>query len=478
MFATRVVSAETVVPVKPKIANKTICSSAVLDTPARYPRRYHFDSGYSSQHTSPGSPSHKPSTFDLTKAFTKRRRELYSFDDIPIPEATYNRFADLQREWGKLLYQLLRKNVTPIDLVSIRLVVMGESREDARPCVVVQCDKKIAAKVKRFYKREDVRSHYQPLDPSLGFPDLEVLVYPQAPSLRAAISGDRWVEVEDDCIEFAEPMVHGLRVRTIGDDGSAKVATLGGFVQVSWGQSKKVFGLTAGHVFRDVEECVNEKDAEDSQANDDDDNSDEIDEIDDDHGSVVLHFQDNYPGKDSADESEIKSQTAEDEEAVDIESKHDDAKASGKGSKSPPASWSKLGRLFQLSSNSTNAQLPGNQDWALIELEVNSDWFKQLLRSELHERDTPILETSSKPPEAGCGQKLRILCPHDLESTQVSSSSKGSHDSKAQRLSRLGLEASLEDEFSFLMLPSASDFTKTYGLKLSDAARKSSRLIY
>ena len=184
-------------------------------------------------------------------------------------------------------------------------------------------------------------------------------------------------------------------------------------------------------------------DTQDNQAHNDDNESDENDELDDDDGSVILHFQDNYQAEDSADDSEVRSQTSLGKKAVEIESKHEAAEVSGKVSKEPPPSWSKLGKLIHLSSNSTDTYLNGDQDWALIELGGNWPSLTQSPGSELQEGDVPIFEVSCGSLDTARGQRVKVLCPPDLESTRDSSSSRGSHDiKKTKRLSSLGVEAS------------------------------------
>ena len=121
---------------------------------------------------------------------------------------------------------------------------MGEERESAKPWVFIQCDNKVASKIKRFYKKKEVKLQYQPDDPTL--PKLEVFVHPHPPSLKAMfIEEDVWGY--DNALNI--PDLHGFKIKANANDGRDCVATAGGFLKVQTLDGYRLYGLTVGHIF-------------------------------------------------------------------------------------------------------------------------------------------------------------------------------------------------------------------------------------
>ena len=431
------------------------------------------DSGYGSLDKSPTSLQ-QTSSSGLAKAF-KKKRYLLPFDDISIPEVTYNRFEDLQRQFGKLFYNFLKKSYTNPGHVSAKLIVMGDSRETAKPCVVVQCEDTIAAKVKQFFRKKEVKSHYQPHDQDPSFPDLEVFVQPYPPRLRALYTEqDVWRERSPITGAIYHPKVLGSRIKTLAGDGSERIATLGGFIWVSHSGYETIYGLTVGHIFsapldfveddRGVEMVedglremiINSDDEDDHDGDNNGDDSAILDfglHQDDAFERIILNLENEQDNTNDANERSLS--TPDDHDA-------DSSKPS------PACLWTKVSRTVYTSSLPRGSKLGDNKDWALLEFTrgwpVPGDAPQDF---GLYSMDTPSIRYSPDSFEIALGRPVMILTP------PISQSYQGNLRNQPTPFRRLDSprnyrEGYLMTTFSFLMLSSGSDFTKTYGLKFSD----------
>ena len=436
-----------------------------------------IDSGYASQRE---TPTYKSAIqLDLAKAFSKKQRHLHPFYDIAIPEQTYQRFEDLQKEFAKPFYNFLRKSYCNLGHVSTKLIVMGESRESAKPCVVVQCEDRIAAKVKQFFKKKEVKAQYQPPDRNLGFPALEVFVRPQAPSQKAMLV-DRDITVEAEAsasghLEYSS----GSRIRTFMDDGTERVATLGGFIKLSYGQYGTVYGLTVGHVFFEntaTEIALNNDTDQMPSVNEtckDDDDEEGEDDNDCDSDSVILDFGLSDPSdfeERGIPETDFESEIENDGLTANENKKRTEAERPPKADTTSHQKWAKAGRVFGISPPLGSLKLGGDKDWALIKLENGrpssgtGSWkINPTLVNGLSPNYNPDSFTTA------LGRRVIML-------TNGISSDEGDKDTQASETLSFATmdhllqkrEGRLGTEFSFLMLSLSNDFTKTYNLRFSD----------
>ena len=421
------------------------------------------DSGYASQN---GTPTSDPAiTLDLTKAFGVKKRQLCTFNDISIPETTFHRFEDLQREFAKPLYNFLHTHYSNLGYVSMKLIVLGETHGNAKPCVLVQCEDKIAAKVKQFFKKKQVKSQYQPRDPQSGFPDLEVFVCPRPPQPMAMfLEQDVWGEVDPLSGVLGHSAGHGSRIKASADDGSYRIATLGGFVRVSVNQDEGIYGFTVGHIFQNgldnmaknqnmgmIDNSYHERMIDEYE--DDDDN----DDYEDDDDSVILDFD--FSNEDKTTARQMNEDELPEQGFYSMEE-------SG-------AAWTTVGRTLCISSGGFE---PGDdKDWALLELAQG--WpIRQSSSpgSGLLSMNDPSLKYNPNSLGAARGRPVILLTSpvtrRDKEGLvdQLGSSRTGT-------TLPYGRKGYLRNDSSFLMLSSGNRFTTTYNLQFSDGGGKSSR---
>ncbi|KAH7121744.1 hypothetical protein B0J13DRAFT_648496 [Dactylonectria estremocensis] len=138
--------------------------------------------------------------------------------------------------------------------MSTRLVMLGPSREEAMPDIVVFCHPEQHPSIKRFVKQRIVTEMCQSSNP--GEPSFSVTIIGSAPRLRTGFTQSEVTVVADDqsihTVEWV-PTLCGARINLEGPDGHTRNATFGGIVKVAM-EDGSVFclGMTAGHVFHEL----------------------------------------------------------------------------------------------------------------------------------------------------------------------------------------------------------------------------------
>src|SRR5436190_8750545 len=100
-----------------------------------------------------------------------------------IPQAAKDRFDDLVQLFRQPLIAHLDREMVKFTAISIRLKVLGENEESARPWIVILCDETVLQRVRQFFGQQQVRSEYQSRDPKS--PSFEVLVCGRPPKSKA-----------------------------------------------------------------------------------------------------------------------------------------------------------------------------------------------------------------------------------------------------------------------------------------------------
>ena len=239
----------------------TCCT--IDDTAQRGPKT--ADSGYASNEGSQIKDA--PKLVDWINLL-KRKPQLppsRPFESLDITPPIRQRYDDLQELFNDVLCDQLDSRYCTIGNLAFGLQMLGETGENAKPYVIVQCEKNISKKVKQFFRQSHVKAQYQPGD---GIqPDLEVIVRPWPPLAKAL---DIWCDVYSPeqtqdmakCWTLGDPRtVCGLLIKTNWWD-SARFATLGGMLAVRGIQRRhiqdsdfeafgipKIYGVTVGHLF-------------------------------------------------------------------------------------------------------------------------------------------------------------------------------------------------------------------------------------
>ena len=239
------------------------------------------DSGYASKEDSQVTePPKRRYLFRILKG-KPQIAQFASFDTVVLAPSVCQRFHDLQELFNDSLSNQLNTAYLRAGPITIKLKVLGETRESAKPCVVVQCNKKVSKKIKQFFDQPHVKAQYQPCD---GInPDLEVVVRPWPPILKALEILHRLYSPEEEknlitpwTLNGAET-ARGLLIK-VDIDGVTKFATLGGLLvikrtikrdekesDVETYELPKLYGFTVGHIFqKSSPEAHEESDSTDS----------------------------------------------------------------------------------------------------------------------------------------------------------------------------------------------------------------------
>lgn len=210
------------------------------------------DSGYASVVTTPdnGSPADPKRKFSVEVQipsrwlFPRTITQLKVFD-MPIPESTRNRFLDLKELFDRPLYDYLFKG-KPRSTISVKLKILGATEKDAKPWIVVFCDKAVSKRARQFFNQPAVKAQYQSRDDHACSPLFDLVVCDRPPILRAGRDHiGLYAPVSTDT--FRQITLCGTAIM-VCIDGENRFSTLGGIVEVIMpGHLSKLYGLTAGH---------------------------------------------------------------------------------------------------------------------------------------------------------------------------------------------------------------------------------------
>ncbi|KAK7931730.1 hypothetical protein PG985_002442 [Apiospora marii] len=189
------------------------------------------------QHIKPTSP-------------TKKDIQALEPFEVALDQKILDRF-DLIHDW---LEKPLRKHLslaisrTKQCSIAIRLMVLGLSLAEAKPYIVVLAYREQCKRIHKFFKKETVRSLYQPSDPTL--PYFEFLFHERPPEQKCS---EEDIEVlgplGDDGVCVSPFTYCGTPITARHPSGHDIRATLGGILKVEGKNGNfNLYGLTAGHV--------------------------------------------------------------------------------------------------------------------------------------------------------------------------------------------------------------------------------------
>lgn len=356
------------------------------------------------------------------RSYTRKTVKVKVFDK-DISQAVLNRFKDLNELFGKPLYNYLSKKQPLTSMISIKLKVLGTNESDARPWIVVMCEKSISKRVKQFFNQSHIKLEYQPLDSDQTFPFFEIAVIDRPPRLLAANTRlnvySKFLRDEND------PGILPGKILQIGESDTGRIATLGGVLMIeSLNNEFQLYGMTTGH--KVTQDLISDIGAMAPQF------SSDTDEEEEDHENCSI-----YSPEDS-EEFELESAYKDDESIVSTNFVQDQ-----RPSAEHDSFWRNIGKVL---STSDSVQSDGaNLDWALIEMENSLRSYHLVAYFKFTEFKASIHDlTENESKKSVCfmggvsGLGRGVLC----------------------------------GTFSYLLLAPGTNFTKVYSLALTNGTSK------
>lgn len=187
------------------------------------------DSGYGSTASTPQENKHN--FLDRTSVPVSVPQVF----DKPISDDQRDRFFDFRYQYTNSLWKAIskgNKKAHPGD-ISMKLKYMGSDEESAKLFIVIQCEKRVAKRVRHFFAQEHIQQDLKP--------DFEVYILDK---------GVIRLSTEDTLDVFAHldgrVTFCGMSIRMVVD-AAETIATFGGLITVTRGEITEVFGLTASH---------------------------------------------------------------------------------------------------------------------------------------------------------------------------------------------------------------------------------------
>ncbi|KAL1969803.1 hypothetical protein VTN77DRAFT_7312 [Rasamsonia byssochlamydoides] len=379
------------------------------------------DSGYG---TAPNSPGNDKSA-DASQENSERIEDSPACTARPIPlpltgnaklqqfkkevnKATIDRFNDVVELLSEPLLSYLQKSKprTRPCRMAIRLVVLGKTADDAKPCIVVLCDRRRSERVKRFFDKGLAKDVCKPEDPMLPSFDVHIFDYP--PQTKAARVGvDVYGGAFYQSVNRSATTTCGTLIKLVAGD-QIRFGTIGGIIKVTMpGGEYELYGMTAGHLTEGL--------LQDEESQSDDDQ--ELSSSDEDDADV---FDDN-------DASDLL------------------ASSMTRSSMENPDMWVKLGNSLLVAGGS---RLQHHLDWELVE---------NLSPSYYRPNQLPPAESHPRVRQRDLVKPLKSLGFHKARPVVVMSGSRG--------LRRGMLSSSLP---SLLLLSPGQKFVQTHILTLDN----------
>ncbi|KAL7911684.1 hypothetical protein GGI35DRAFT_468169 [Trichoderma velutinum] len=168
--------------------------------------------------------------------------------DKSVDSATLSRFRHVNSLLEKPLLEYIRNTIRKKNCpISIRLMVLGRSEDDAKPCIVVLCPEQQSKKVRKFFDKKSVKAVRLPED---GQPSFDVFVVGREPETKQAEGDvDVFIPIVSDSEGYTCETYCGAPIVIRQSSGVDKRCTFGGVIKTSWSNGEiKLYGLTVGHV--------------------------------------------------------------------------------------------------------------------------------------------------------------------------------------------------------------------------------------
>jgi hypothetical protein len=285
-----------------------------------------------------------------------------------VEDAIQNHARNVMEQLGSALLDYLSRRRVEFRPMSLQLMVLGNTENDATPWIVVLCPAKAKKKVER-YLQNDAARNIDDGPPNRQY-KYHTTVYGRPLETKASESLDEVFVEQEDIAQFEDwtPQIK------VGQLGIVRYATLGGFVCIVDAKgSTTLYGLTAGHVlppcdlYTDDDDMLSDSDTEDeSDEHDEDHNKDNGNRADDTCNADVRPSQ----------ETEDQNRTGNNQE-LDVEEfpgyrPPDDRVHDLEDCAQDKHTWTSLGKMSK-ASYTRRAQ---NRDWALVELSIPGEQLK------------------------------------------------------------------------------------------------------
>jgi len=182
---------------------------------------------------------------ELTLLWSKSRKLKY-YPNLKVPSRYQNRFNDLKELFCRPLSEVFMSK-PPMSPLAMKLKMLGESEIDAKPWILVLCDRNTVKLLKNFFRQKWVK---QELDNERDHFEvkLDIALFERPPYLSSLTAGlsifafskpPGWLEMRNTLC--------GRSIMTL-DKGYVSVATIGGIVKVSMPDgSVSLYAMTCGH---------------------------------------------------------------------------------------------------------------------------------------------------------------------------------------------------------------------------------------
>lgn len=430
------------------------------------------DSGYGSASNSPNNDNSNQHQLVFragillpSAKLPQRKAKTLKFFDKEIPYSTQVRYADIHELLlGTCIYHYLAKASISCTDIAIKLKVLGESEESAKPWILVLCPKKASKRVKQFFNQKYVKSEYQPSDTDLSRPSFEILVSELPPRLMALTPNLLQYSWKLDYEDLATSNVYG-NVRDINNYAptlcgaairvcipntllDSRTATLGGVIKVITSMENfELYGMTAGHIITGKKCLWLHSSVDFLFARTGSAGSDEV--VDDSDDRKVKSIAEVDDGEYSSEEDDyiLDWNQAEEQPTSQIWPISD----ASNSSTLPDSGWCNLGRVAAVSHDSEDYR--GNLDWALVTINDTSFCRPNQLLYKNAECGAFEMKNLSGSPQT----------PTNPSSTQSVVLLSGTNGPREGKLSRTP---------AFIMLAPGKDFKKTYTLTFDDNSGK------
>ncbi|KAH7004846.1 hypothetical protein EDB82DRAFT_60951 [Fusarium venenatum] len=181
------------------------------------------------EHTAPIS-QHEP--VGLTLHGTRLR-----YFPKPISQRLKDRSLDIKVLYTQSLYESISKRKKDPGNISMKLRHLGLDSQNTALYIDIQCEKRVAKKVRRFFAQEHVEEEL--------LPDFRVLVLNNPP---VEVANDDAIDVFSDSLP--DKTMCGMSIKLSGG-GKFVSCTLGGVIVVETDQTR-LYGLIAGHPLKRI----------------------------------------------------------------------------------------------------------------------------------------------------------------------------------------------------------------------------------
>jgi len=226
------------------------------------------DSGYSSLSGTPKSPSSgnqvesvtadiqsiKPaaSTPTFSLGLFKRKEKIAPILGEEIDEPTREKFNAIKPRFERLLLEHVRtwqRPGTEHQPMSTRPMMMGTSKEDASPHIVIFCQSEQKSLIRRFVKQDIVQALFE--TGNIGERPFRVVVVGNAPRLRFTVQV--LADTPGRAPHRSSPTLCGRPISFLHSSGQTRNCTFGGIIKVlTRAGDVQLYGITAGHALHDL----------------------------------------------------------------------------------------------------------------------------------------------------------------------------------------------------------------------------------